>query len=138
MAEIQFGVGANLKGTVLMITIGTGIGSGLFYNTQLIPNTELGRLIGPDNQRIELYASNRTRKDNNLSWSKWGKQFNYLLEQAATIYAPDHIILGGGVSKKFDQFKDSIRIDTPIHIASFLNNAGLVGAALAAEAAANS
>ena len=135
VAEMRFGAGRGLQGTVIMITIGTGIGSGLFRDGQLLPNTELGRMMGPNDEFIERHASNKTRKDHELSWDDWGERFNYLLEQASTVYAPDHIILGGGVSKKFAKFAESITVAPKIHIAEFLNNAGIVGAAVAAAEA---
>lgn len=131
MAEMSLGAGRGLDGMVIMITIGTGLGSGVFYNGQLIPNIELGRMPGKDGEPIEFYAGNRARKEGDLSWEDWGKRFNYFLERVARVHAPDHFILGGGASKKYELFKHAIKVPTKIHVAHFLNNAGIIGAAAA-------
>lgn len=133
LAEMTLGIGKNLDGKVIMITIGTGLGSGFFYNRILIPNTELGRILGKDGQPIEYYASDRARKREDLSWSKWGKRFDFYLNHIVRTFTPDHIILGGGASKKWEKYSDKITCNTPIHIASFLNNAGIIGAAMYGE-----
>ena len=132
IAEMKFGAGIGLQGLVIMVTIGTGLGSGVFYDGQLIPNTELGHMPGKDGQSIEKYAGNRARKMNNLSWDEWGERFNYFLERVDRVMTPDHYILGGGASKKFDQFKHTLTVPTPIHVAKKLNEAGIIGAAVAA------
>lgn len=132
IAEMRLGAGVGLNGMVIMITIGTGLGSGVFYNSQLIPNIELGRMPGKDGEPIEFYAGNRARKVNNLSWHEWGPRFNYFLERVARVFSPDHFILGGGASKNFKRFDDAIKVPTAIHVAKFRNNAGIIGAAVAA------
>ena len=132
MAEMELGAGKGLDGLVLTITIGTGIGSGLFYNGQLIPNLELGHMAGKDGEPLEKYASKHARIDEELSWPEWGERFNAFLKRADRVVSPDHIIIGGGTSKKFDLFKDAITIPTPVHVAKFFNNAGIIGAAVAA------
>jgi polyphosphate glucokinase len=132
IAEMQLGAGRGLDGLVVTITIGTGIGSGMFYNGQLIPNLELGHMAGKDGEPFEAYASNRARKTEELSWLEWGERFNAFLKRADRVCSPDHFIIGGGISKKFEQFRDAITIPTPIHVAKFLNNAGIIGAAVAA------
>jgi len=132
IAEMEFGVGKGLTGLVIMVTIGTGLGTGVFYNGQLIPNIELGRMPGKDGEPIEFYAGDRARKAGDLDWAEWGGRFNYFLERVVRVFSPDHFILGGGASKKLDRFADEIRVDTPIHLAKFGNNAGIIGAALAA------
>lgn len=134
MAEMRLGAGRDLAGTVITLTIGTGIGSALFYDSKLIPNLELGHMAGKDGEPFEKWASDRVRKDEELSWEEWGARFDGFLRRAARVCTPDHFILGGGASKKYDQFRDSITVETPIHIARFLNNAGIVGAAMAAGA----
>jgi len=133
VAEMQLGAGVGLEGMVIMITIGTGLGSGVFYNGRLIPNIELGRMPGKDGAPIEFYAGNRARKVNNLSWEEWGPRFNYFLERVARVFSPDHFILGGGVSKKFELYEDAIKVPTAIHVAKFRNDAGIIGAAVAAD-----
>lgn len=133
IAEMRLGAGVGLQGIVIMITIGTGLGSGVFYNGQLIPNIELGRMPGKDGEPIEFYAGNRARKTKNLSWDEWGLRFNYFLERVARVFSPDHFILGGGVSKEFQKYEKAIKVPTAIHVAKFRNNAGIIGAAVAAD-----
>ena len=137
MTEMRFGAGTDLEGMVIMITIGTGLGSGVFLNGKLSPNIELGRRPGPNDERIEIHASNRARKVNELSWDDWGPRFNYFLQQVCEIFSPDHIILGGGASKKYKKYEGSIDIPATIHIAETLNEAGIIGAAVAADEASN-
>ncbi len=131
IAEMQLGAGQGLGGLVIMITIGTGLGSGMFYNGQLIPNSELGHMAGKDGEPFERYASKRARIDEELSWPEWGDRFNAFLKRVDRVCSPDHLIIGGGTSKKFELFQDCITVQTPIHVARFLNNAGIIGAAVA-------
>lgn len=133
IAEMSIGAGRGLDGSVIMITIGTGLGSGMFYNGQLIPNMELGRMPGKDGEPIEFYAGDKARKANDLSWTEWGGRFNYFLERVARVCAPDQFILGGGASKKLHKFADQLTVGTPVRAAEFLNNAGIIGAAITAE-----
>ena len=132
MAELRLGAGQKLDGVVLMITVGTGIGGGLFHNGVLIPNLEIGWMPSDFNMPMERWASDRARKVYGLSWSEWGDRFDYFLRKTVRVFMPDHIVLGGGVSKKFEKYADRLTVDRPIHIARFRNNAGIVGAALAA------
>ncbi|MDJ0905645.1 MAG: ROK family protein [Woeseiaceae bacterium] len=132
MAEMRLGAGVGLDGLVITITVGTGIGSALFYQGQLIPNLELGHMAGKGGISIETWASDRVRKDEGLSWEEWGARFDKFLNRAARVCSPDHFILGGGVSKKYDNFRDLLTVTTPIHVARFRNNAGIIGAAMAA------
>ena len=131
-AEMQLGAGRGLDGLVLTITIGTGIGSGMYYDGQLIPNLELGHMAGKDGEPFEAYASKRAREAENLSWPEWGTRFDAFLKRCDRVCTPDHFIIGGGTSKKFDRFRDVLTTSTPIHVAKFLNNAGIIGAAVAA------
>ena len=133
IAEMTLGAGRGLTGTVIMITIGTGLGSGVFYDGMLIPNIELGRMPGKDGDPIEFYAGDKARKVNDLSWSEWGGRFNYFLQRVARVFTPETFIVGGGASKKFDKFAGKLTVETPIRIAQFGNNAGIVGAAIAAH-----
>ena len=132
VAEMQLGAGKGLDGLVLTITIGTGIGSGMYYNGQLIPNLELGHMAGKDGKPFESFASKRARIAEKLSWLEWGDRFNTFLQRVERVCTPDHFIIGGGTSKKFERFRDAIGVSTPIHVATFLNNAGIIGAAVAA------
>jgi polyphosphate glucokinase len=97
IAEMQLGAGVGLQGMVIMITIRTGLGSGVFYNGQLIPNIELGRIPGKDGEPIEIYAGAWARKVNSLSWGEWGPRLNYFLGRVTKVFSPDHFILGGGI-----------------------------------------
>ena len=137
LAELQLGAGRGLTGTVIMITIGTGLGSGVFHDGKLVPNIELGRMPGKDGEPIEYYAGDKARKEADLSWSEFGDRFNYFLQRASRVCTPDHFIIGGGASKKFDKFADRLDITADLHVARFRNNAGIVGAAMAATSSSN-
>ena len=132
MAEMRLGAGVGLDGLVITITVGTGIGSALFYRGHLVPNLELGHMAGKGGISIEKWASDRARKEEGLSWEDWGERFDAFLNRAARVCTPDHFILGGGVSKKYDRFREVLTGVTPIHLARFRNNAGIIGAAMAA------
>jgi polyphosphate glucokinase len=132
LAENTFGAGKNCKGVVLIITVGTGLGSALFINGTLVPNTEFGHLF-LKGKIAEKYTSDAVRKNENLSWEKWAKRFNIYLNHMETILWPDRIIIGGGASKKRHKFFDGINIKADLVEATLLNNAGIIGAALAAE-----
>ena len=129
MAEIKMGAGKNLKGTVLMITIGTGIGTALFSEGKLMPNTEFGHLrMGKT--IAEAYASGAVRKKEDLSWGEWAKRFNEYLLYIEFLLWPDLIILGGGLSKKHEKFLHYFTTKTKVVPAQFMNNAGIIGAAM--------
>ncbi len=131
MAEMSFGAGKGRKGVVLLVTIGTGLGTSVFMDGQLLPNTEFGH-IEIDCDDAELLASDAARQENDLSWKKWASQFNtYLLRMEALIW-PDLIILGGGVSKKHEKFIPLLTVQAEVVPAKTLNEAGIIGAALAA------
>jgi polyphosphate glucokinase len=128
IAEMTFGQGKGINGSVLMLTLGTGIGSGLFRDQKLVPNTEFGHL--EHKKSIwEHYASNSAREKKELSWKEWGAELNEYLNHIDFIINPDLIILGGGVSKKFHKYEEFISLKTPIVPALMLNNAGIIGAA---------
>lgn len=131
LAEMTYGAGKDLKGMVAVITVGTGIGSGLFYNGTLIPNFELGRL--PYKKKpIEQYAANSARKKEELTYEEWAERFNVFLKHVELICTPDHYIIGGGISKYMDSFKHILSTNIPFVAAQTKNHAGLIGAALAA------
>ena len=132
LAEMSLGAGRGLTGTVIMITIGTGLGSGVYNDGVLVPNIELGRMPGKDGEPIEFYASDRARKQNDLGWDEWGLRFNYFLQRVSRVCTPAHFIIGGGSSKHLDQFEHLLDVSATIRPAHFLNNAGIVGAAIAA------
>ena len=130
LAEKEFGCGKDKKGLVILLTLGTGIGSAIFYNGVLLPNTELGHLKWHDSI-AEKYASNNARETKELSFKAWGKELNKLLNHIEFILSPDHIILGGGISKKFEKYGEYLKTNASIEPAKMLNNAGIVGAAMA-------
>jgi len=132
MGEQAFGFAANQPGTVIVLTIGTGIGSALFYNGTLVPNTEFGHLKF-HKSIAEKYTSNAARKDKSLSWEEFGSRLNEYLQHLEFIFSPNLFILGGGISKKFDLYKDHFRLETAIVPARFQNDAGVIGAALYAH-----
>ena len=130
-AEMHFGAGKGKQGLVAVITLGTGIGSGLFFNGNLIPNTELGH-VTYKNEAFENYAADSIRKKEELSYSKWGKRLNKYFRHIELILSPDLFIIGGGASKKLDRYIDEININAPIIPAENKNEAGIIGAAMAA------
>ena len=133
IAEVNLGAGKKQKGVVLVITIGTGIGSGLFYNGKLVPNLEVGKLLHKDGQIIEYFTADSIRKKENLSLEQWALRLNVLLEYIKTVFSPNLVILGGGISKKYDEFKKYLTTDVNVKISKFRNNAGIIGAAMYAS-----
>ena len=130
IAVQRFDSSKTLQGVVLMLTIGTGIGSALFVDGRLVPNTELGHLYLQDQKEIvEKFASNAVRKKEELSWEKWGRRFNKYLQHIEHIFSPDVIILGGGASKRFENFKNEITINAEVRPTIMGNHAGTIGAA---------
>jgi polyphosphate glucokinase len=132
IAEMQFGVGQGVKGTVMMITLGTGIGSALFTDGVLVPNTEFGHL-DIRGKAAEGRASEKVREDHDLGWDKWAKRVNEVLAHLEALLCPDLFIIGGGVSKKSEKFLPHLDTRADVVPAQLLNQAGIVGAALAAH-----
>src|SRR5579875_2002523 len=130
LAEMCFGAGRGRAGVVLVITLGTGIGSALFVDGHLVPNTELGHLE-VDGQDAETFAADSVREAEGLSWKKWGRRLDHYLRRVEDLVWPDLIILGGGVSKKSDRFLAHLETRAEVVPAGLLNNAGIVGAAMA-------
>ena len=132
-AEMLFGAGRGYldRGTVLLITVGTGVGTVMFTRGVLVPNLELGHVEYKGNN-AESFVSERTRKAEDLSWKRWASRFNGYLHYLEFLLQPDFIILGGGGVKKPEKFQDQITIRTPWALAEYGNRAGIVGAALAA------
>ena len=130
MAEMRYGKGKGKLGTVVLITIGTGLGSAVFTDGHLLRNTEFGHILMKTDLIAEKYAADSVRKNEDLSWKKWGKRFNEFLERIDLYLQPTLILLGGGSSKDFDYFKDRIKIETPVIPAALLNSAGIIGAAV--------
>jgi polyphosphate glucokinase len=132
MAEMAFGAGRGRMGTVLIITIGTGLGTAIFIDGHLVPNTEMGHIEirGKDAERR---ATDAARKREKLTWKKWAANFDEYLRTMERLIWPDLIILGGGVIKKMDKFVPLLTVKSEILAAQLLNDAGIVGAALAAQ-----
>jgi polyphosphate glucokinase len=120
---------------VLIVTIGTGLGTALFTDGQLVPNTEFGH-IEIRGRDAEKWASNAVRKRKKLKWKRWSKRLDEYLHTMDRLVWPDLIILGGGVSKKDDKFIPRLTIETQVISAQLLNEAGIIGAALAARSLA--
>jgi polyphosphate glucokinase len=124
MAEVEFGAGRGHRGVILVLTFGTGIGSAIFVNGQLMPNTELGHieLRGKD---AESRVSDRARRDKCLSWKKWARRVNEYLGRIESLFSPDLIIVGGGVSKKHEKFLPLLNTRAQVVPAQLLNDVSL-------------
>jgi polyphosphate glucokinase len=135
VAEMAHGAGKGQGGVVLMLTIGTGIGSALFVDGQLVPNLELGHMEfrGRD---AETRLSGSARERRKIGWKKWGREFNELLASYEAYFWPDLIILGGGVSAEMPRYAHLLKTHARVVAATLLNTAGIVGAAMAGENAA--
>ncbi|MEZ4701171.1 MAG: ROK family protein [Rhodothermales bacterium] len=137
VAELAYGAGKNREGLVLLLTFGTGIGSALFINQCLVPNTELGHLEfkGGD---AEHYAADSARKKHDLGWSAWAKRVQEFLDHIEFLFGPDVIIIGGGVSKpnKRAKFFDLLHTEAELITAELENDAGIIGAAYHARTVA--
>jgi polyphosphate glucokinase len=131
VAEMEFGAGKGHTGTVVMITLGTGIGSAVFVDGVLLPNTEFGHLE-VRGKAAEHRASEKAREDHDLSWEKWARRVNEVLVHIEALVWPDLFIIGGGVSKKSEKFLPLLDTRADVVPAQLLNEAGIVGAALAA------
>ncbi|MEW5870946.1 MAG: polyphosphate--glucose phosphotransferase [Chloroflexota bacterium] len=130
MAEIAFGAGHERNGVIIVVTVGTGLGTALFSDGYLLPNAELGH-IEMDGQDAELSASDAARKREKLSWKQWGKRLDAYLLRLEHLFWPDLFILGGGVSKKYERFTPYLSVQAEVTPAQMLNDAGIIGAALA-------
>jgi polyphosphate glucokinase len=128
-AEQEFGAGKGRRGTIFMAAFGTGIGTAIFHNQQLVPNTELGH-IPMHGAPAEHYAANSVREKENLSWEEWGGRVNEYLQLVEFLFWPDLIIIGGGVSKSFDMFSSYLNLESEVVPAESRNHAGIIGAAL--------
>lgn len=129
MAEMAFGAGKGRKGTVIMITLGTGIGSAIYYNGHLLPNTEFGHLQ-MDGKDAEHRASDAARQREDMSWKKYAKRLNEYLNEMEKLFWPDLFIIGGGISKFHEKYLPLLKLQAEVVPAQFQNEAGIVGAAL--------
>ena len=128
VAEMHYGAGKDVKGVVLLTTLGTGIGSALFVDGVLVPNTELGHLE-IDGHDAETRAASSVKEREDLSWKEWAARLQRYYETVERLFSPDLIIVGGGVSKKADKFLPRLELRAPIVPAELRNEAGIVGAA---------
>ena len=134
IAEIRFGAGRDRKGVVILLTLGTGIGSAIFLNGELIPNTEFGHLI-IRGKEAEKRASEKVREDKKLSWRQWAKRLSEFLNEMEKLFSPDLFIMGGGISKKANKFIPYLTTKTEVIVVPALmrNEAGIIGAAYLAH-----
>ncbi len=134
VAEMTFGAGRDMaSGIVIMLTFGTLIGSAIFHDRKLLPNTEFGHVPMPMKGLIaEHYCSDRIRKEEELKWGAWGTRVDHYLALMELLFSPDVFIIGGGVSKKFDKFSPKLRRKADVIVAQLLNEAGIIGAAMVA------
>lgn len=134
LAEVRFGAGKGVKGLAIMVTFGTGIGIGLIHNGVLIPNAELGH-IEIDGHDAESRAAASARDREGLSWKQWAKRANKYLTTLENLLYPQVFLLGGGITKNPEKWLPLLETRTPLRVATLANNAGIVGAALAAHEA---
>ncbi len=131
-AEMRFGAGRRRTGLVIMVTLGTGIGTALFINGHLVPNTELGHLT-VRGRAADQWAAESVRTAKKLTWKKWTRRVDIYLHALQSYFWRDLFIIGGGVSKKWQKFLPRLTLPTPTVAATFRNDAGIIGAALACE-----
>lgn len=130
LVEGRVGAAAGHPGTVVVVTLGTGIGTAVLVDGKLMPNTELGHLV-VDGRNACFWACSAARERESLSWKEWAGRLNAYLHYLEDLTWPDLIVLGGGISKKADKFVPLLDVRTDIVAATRLNDAGIVGAALA-------
>ena len=132
IAEARFGAARGVNGVVILLTFGTGIGSALLLDGQLVPNTELGH-IEIDGADAEKKASSAAKDNEGLSYKQWAKRVQKYMSHVEHLFTPDLFVVGGGVSKNSDKWVPLLDLKTPVKPAQLLNNAGIVGAAMAAH-----
>ena len=130
LAELRYGAARDVPGTVLLLTLGTGIGSALFVDGKLVPNTEFGHLQVAGRE-AELRASGRAKVDQHLSWDGWADQLNLVLEEMHALLWPDLIVLCGGITEEPEKFLDKLHCEARLCVGTLRSEAGIVGAALA-------
>lgn len=129
LAELSFGEAKDVPGVCLLISLGTGIGSAIFIDGVLVPNSELGMLKMRDGI-AEDYATNRVREQQELNWKEWGNNLNEYLQHLEVLFSPNKIVISGGVCKKFQKYSKYLHTDAEVVPAKLLNNAGIIGAAM--------
>ena len=131
IAEARYGAAKGVPGVVILLTFGTGIGSALLMNGVLVPNTELGHLE-LDGYDAETRAAASVRDEHGMSYRKWAKRVDAYMQHVERLFTPDLFVVGGGVSKSADKWVPLLDLKTPVKPAQLLNDAGIVGAAIAA------
>jgi len=131
IAEARWGAAQGVNGVVIMLTFGTGIGSALLMNGVLVPNTELGHLE-LDGHDAETRAAASVRDEHGMSYKKWSQRVNRYMQHVEALFTPDLFVVGGGVSKNADKWVPLLELRAPVKPAQLLNDAGIVGAAMAA------
>jgi polyphosphate glucokinase len=132
LAEARYGAGRGRRGLVVVVTLGTGIGSALVHDGRLVPNSELGHLE-VDGHNAESRAADSARKREELTWEAWAARLTRYLNVVENLLWPELFVLGGGVSKRADEWVPLLDTRTPLELAVLRNNAGIIGAALAAH-----
>lgn len=132
IAEVSFGAGKGVAGTVFVLTFGTGIGSGMLVDGLLVPNTELGHLNFAGHDSVEDWASSRAKEDEGISYKEWAGRVSQYLRHLDRLFSPDLFVIGGGISRKWKKFSDYLDVAVPTVRAELQNEAGIVGAAMAA------
>ena len=132
IAENAFGAGKDQTGTVILLTLGTGVGSALFTNHILIPNTEFGKIYLRDRNLIaERFVASAAKERLGLKWRAWARGIDEYLHQLEALFTPQLFIIGGGISKKHEKFVPHLTTRTPVVPAKLRNHAGIIGAAMA-------
>jgi polyphosphate glucokinase len=134
VAEMRFGAGKNRKGVIILLTLGTGIGSAVFLDGKLVPNTEFGHLM-IRGKEAEKRASEKVREQKQLSWQQWAERLSEFLNELEKLFSPDLFIMGGGISKKAEKFFPYLKTRTEVIVvpAQMRNEAGIIGAAYLAH-----
>jgi polyphosphate glucokinase len=133
VAEARFGVAKGVGGLVLMLTFGTGIGSGMVVDGNLIPNVELGMVELEGHRPAEDFFSAKARDSDGLTWKEWGDRANRFLVHINRVFSPNLIIVGGGAAKRWEEFEGRIDASLPVEVAAIRNNSGIVGAGVSAR-----
>jgi polyphosphate glucokinase len=134
MAEVHYGAGRDVTGTVLVLTLGTGIGSAMFIDGKLVPNTELGHLQVAGKE-AEHRAAGRVKVEQSLSWDAWAGELNLVVNELHALLWPDLIVLCGGITEEPEKFMDKLHCEARLCVGAMRSEAGIVGAALATTVA---
>jgi polyphosphate glucokinase len=130
LAELRYGAACDVPGTVLLLTLGTGIGSALFVDGKLVPNTEFGHLQVAGRE-AEHRASGRAKIEQDLDWDGWAEQLNLVMKEMHALLWPDLIVLCGGITEEPEKFMHKLKCEARLVIGTLRSEAGIVGAALA-------